>query len=161
MKPKQSSWIRLSLAAFAGVLLAAGQPAAAQTRTAMLVEVSSPLAARSAAGQVEETVNFSGQVSVVGREIVDTVFNAPTVLQLVIDLSKLTGTGSVSGRTFVTTAQAIVHRPLAATDKVQVSFAYYPKDSPQNARTGLLTLNVFHSTAGGLSATAVVGAASF
>jgi hypothetical protein len=145
---------RALLAAMAAVLIAAPVVVAAVAPpTALSVTVRDNLIR----GDTENIV-FSGTITITGKLIDDPQFRAPSVLQLVIDFSKLTGTGLSSGRKYVTSAEAVVQRPLLSFDPVQASFPYYPENDLLAARTALATFAVSFRPPAGLAITSKLSA---
>lgn len=105
------------------------------TATAALVPVNGIVSGPS------ESVSFSGQAQLKANVVTDPDFGNPPVVVLSIDLGKVTGIGSSSGKKYVTSNQEILTRRLGAADTVQFTFPFYPS--------------------GGSSTSPSVGAASF
>ena len=77
-------------------------------------------------GGPAEAVVFTGQASISGKVVHDTVFGAPPVLEIIVDLSNVSGKGLRSGKTYlVVSNQLILHRPLLAFDPIEVSFPFF------------------------------------
>jgi len=76
------------------------------------------------AGGPAEAVSFSGQASVSGKVIHDPDFGTSPILEIVIDLSKVSGTGQPSGKTYLVSTRAVLHRPLLAFDSIELSFPF-------------------------------------
>ncbi len=164
---------RLACKAFASLAAAAVLPmsaVAAPLDAPFAIEVSGNVgAARGAAAASlvgapsaqTEMVKFAGTASVTGRVLLDPVFNGPPVLELVIDLTALTGVGSSTGLSYVSLGNTVIQRPLKAVDVVQITFPFYVDGDPGSARSGLATLNVTYSEAAGLNVSATLGATPF
>jgi hypothetical protein len=105
-----------------------------------------------------EKIVFSGTITITCKLIDDPQFRAPPVLQLVIDFSKLTGTGLASGRKYVTNAEAVVQRPVLNFDPVQTSFAYYPDNDLLAARTALASFAVSFRPPAGIAVSSKLSA---
>jgi hypothetical protein len=105
-----------------------------------------------------ENIVFSGTITITGKLIDDPQFRAPPVLQLVIDFSKLTGTGLASGRKYVTNAEAVVQRPVLNFDPVQASFPYYPENDLLAARTALASFAVSFRPPAGIAVSSKLSA---
>lgn len=85
-----------------------------------------------------ESVSFSGKVPVKTVVVTDPHFGNPPTTVLTVDLSGLSGTGQSTRATYVTAAQSIVERPLAASDTVTITFPFYKSGSnPSTARAGV------------------------
>lgn len=108
-----------------------------------------------------ENIAFSGRVTIAGKFIDDPEFRSSRLLQLVIDFSGVKGRGLASGKLYVTSAQAVLHRPLLATDPIQATFPYYPSNNPLAARAALATFSVTHSPPAELAITSKLTAPSF
>jgi len=102
-----------------------------------------------------EPVAFSGQAAVSGRVIHDTVFGAPPVLEVIVDLSQVTGKGLSSGAVYTVQGQAIVHRPLLAFEQVEVGFSFAPEGNVLQARSAIAAFGVYYSAAKGMTITPV------
>src|SRR2546422_9186966 len=105
----------------AGLLWWAGAPArAAFAPTIALIPVSGIVT-----GQ-PESVKFSGQAQASSELVVDTsrFHRAPAVI-LIIDLSKVSGTGSSTGAKYTAGGDGTpVYRQLASNDTVEIAFAF-------------------------------------
>jgi hypothetical protein len=108
-----------------------------------------------------ENIAFSGKASISGKVIDDPHFRGPTVLQLVIDFSGVTGVGVTSGKKYVTEAQAVLHRPLIAFDPIQATFPYYSSGNFASARTALASFAVSYGPPAGIVVTSKVTTPSF
>lgn len=108
-----------------------------------------------------ENVKFAGQITVDGKVIDDLVFNSPQVVELIIDFSNVKGVGAKSGNQFITDAQAILHRPLKATDIVEVTFPYYLDSDPSVSRTAIASFEVSFSGANNVNMKLKLKPASF
>lgn len=103
-----------------------------------------------------EAVVFSGQASISGKVIHDPVFGAPPVLEIVVDLSQVSGTGLASKKVYLVSSQFILHRPLLAFDSVEVRFPFYAEGDMLRARSAQASFNIFFSAAKGVSTSKVV-----
>jgi len=95
-----------------------------------------------------ESVAFSGPVQVTATVVTDPAGGPPTSV-VSIDARQLVATGATSGAAYVNSGQANLTRPLAATDVIQTTFAFFP-DGPGGflkTRTALLTLNLAYNLA--------------
>lgn len=102
-----------------------------------------------------EAVLFSGQASISGKVIHDPDFGTPPILEVAIDLSNVTGTGTQSRKTYVVSTQAILHRPLLAFDPLELSFPFFLEGGSSPARWGLAMFGVQFDAAKGMTATPV------
>lgn len=108
-----------------------------------------------------ENISFTGKASITGKVIDDPDFRGPPVLQLLIDFSGVTGVGVSSGKQYVTTAQAVLHRPLITFDPIQATFPYYASGNFASARTALASFAVSYGPPTGLKITSKVTTPSF
>ena len=108
-----------------------------------------------------ENISFTGKAAITGKVIDDPHFRGPPVLQLLIDFSGVTGTGVSSGKQYVTTAQAVLHRPLITFDPIQATFPYYASGDFASARSALASFAVSYGPPTGLKITSKVTAPSF
>ncbi|GAB3665219.1 hypothetical protein GCM10028813_46360 [Ramlibacter alkalitolerans] len=106
-------------------------------------------------GAASEPVVFTGQASITGRVIYDTVFGAPPVLELIVDLSQVTGKGLRTGKAYQVASQAILHRPLKAFEPVELGFSFAADGGVTLARSALATFGVYYNAASGVSTTPV------
>ena len=105
-----------------------------------------------------ESVRFSGNATVTSQVIDDLLTKGPRVLLMFIDMAGVTGTGVTSGKTYTTTGQAIVQRPLKNFDPIEVSFAYsLPGDWP-SARSALAVFSTTFNAPPSLTITAKLSA---
>ena len=102
-----------------------------------------------------EAVVFAGEASVTGRVIRDSVFHAQPVLELIVDLGKVTARGQRSGTPYRVQSQLVVRRPLQAFEQVEAGFSFVPDGDVLQARTGMVSFGVYYSAARGLSTTPV------
>lgn len=124
-------------AVMAALLIAA--PMAAQAITSI------PLTSVAVSGNVSdaaENVKFNGNIAVEGKVIDDLVFNSPQVLELVIDFSNVKGVGNKTGKQYVNSAQAILHRPLKSKDIVEVTLPFYSESDPADSRAVIASFEV-------------------
>lgn len=103
-----------------------------------------------------ETIGFGGELTISTRVIDDTVFNGPTMLEMVVDFSRVKGLGRASGRRFTTEAQVIVHRPLLAFDEVEVIFPYTQGNDVHAARSAMVTISASFSARSGIVLTSKI-----
>ena len=108
-----------------------------------------------AGGRASEPVVFSGQAVITGKVIEDTVFRAPPVLEIIVDLSKVVGKGQRSGKAYVVASPAILHRPLLANDVVEVNFTFAADGNALQARSATASFGILYSAAKGVSTTPV------
>ncbi|GAB3761009.1 hypothetical protein GCM10028796_10570 [Ramlibacter monticola] len=145
----------------ATVLGAASGPVAAQTPAVASVASVLNTVVATAAGTVgasaagAEPVVFSGQASISGKVVYDTVFNAPPVLEIIVDLSGITGKGQRTGRIYQVATQAILHRPLVAFDSIELGISFAADSDVALARSALASFSVQYNAATGLKATPV------
>ena len=110
----------------------------------------------SSSGGPSEAVIFSGQASVSGKVISDPDFGAPPILEIVIDLSNVSGRGVQSGKTYLVSTQAVLHRPLLAFDLIELSFPFVAEgDDMLRASSALASFGIQFSAARGITATKV------
>jgi hypothetical protein len=103
-----------------------------------------------------EAVVFSGQASITGKVLHDTVFRAPPVLEIVVDLSKVTGKGVRTGKIYQVASQTVLHRPLVAFDPVEITFPFVPDGNVLQARSAMASFGVYYSAAKGMTTTPMV-----
>jgi hypothetical protein len=91
-----------------------------------------------------ESVSFSGQARLKANVVTDPDFGSPPTLVLSIDLSKVTGVGSSTGKKYVTSNQETLTRRLSAADTVQATFPFYLSgDSAMaSSRVGTASFNL-------------------
>jgi hypothetical protein len=102
-----------------------------------------------------EPVVFAGHASVSGRVIRDTTFNAPPVLELIVDLSGVTARGQRSGAAYQVEGHAILRRPLQPFEQVEVGVSFAPRGNPLGARSAVASFGVHYSAAKGITTTPV------
>ncbi len=103
-----------------------------------------------------ENVIFSGQATISGRVIHDPDFGAPPVLEIVVDLSNVSGLGRLSKKTYRVTSQVILRRPLLAFDSVEVSFPFFAEGDMSSARSALASFSIDYSATNGITTSTVV-----
>ena len=103
-----------------------------------------------------EPVIFTGQASISGKVVHDTVFGAPPVLEISVDFSQISGKGLRSGKTYLVSSQVILHRPLIAFDPIEVSFPFFADGDMLSARSALAHFSVLFSAARGMTTTRVI-----
>ncbi len=162
MKSMHSRWtpaLRSSGIALATALLAWGGASALAQPVGVVGHQSTVVSAVTGAvgggrGPIE-TVVFSGQASISGKVIHDPDFGNPPILEVVIDLSNVTGTGVQSRKTYVIATQAVLHRPLLAFDPFELSFPFYLEGDNSPARWALASFGIHFNAARGMAATPV------
>jgi hypothetical protein len=121
--------------------------AADAMKTAM-VSVSSVRAAPAPAGS-PEAVAFSGQVTVKTRLALDADFG-DSKLMLFIDMSGVSGVGSVSGSSYMVRSQDVLIRPLSMSQELELTFPFFKSmsDTLASTRTGVaqIVLNIDTTT---------------
>jgi hypothetical protein len=116
-----------------------------------------PVKVNGIVGTGGDAVELSGQMTIATRIIDDSVFNGPTILELVIDFSSVKGKGNGNGSSkFETEAQTIIHRPLLALDAIEVTFPYSAGNSVHSAKTAKATLSVSFNAASGIAISSTV-----
>ena len=103
-----------------------------------------------------ENIGFGGEMTISTRVIDDTVFNGPTMLEMIIDFSRIKGQGLASGKKFTSQAQVIVHRPLLAFDEVDVIFPYTQGNDVHAARSAMATISASFSARSGIVLTSKI-----
>lgn len=103
-----------------------------------------------------ENIGFGGEMTITTRVIDDTVFNGPTMLEMIIDFSSVKAQGKDSGKKFASQAQVIVHRPLLAFDEVEVIFPYAEGNNVHAARTALAVISASFSARSGIVLTSKI-----
>jgi hypothetical protein len=145
----------------AAALGAASGVVAAQTSAAAAAASVEKTVIALAAGTVgagdaaSEPVVFVGQASITGKVIYDTVFGAPPVLEISVDLSGVSGMGLRTGRTYQVATQAVLHRPLLAFDSIEVGLSFAADGNATLARSALASFGVLYNATGGMTATPV------
>jgi hypothetical protein len=141
----------LVIAMMGAVLWWGGAPASAQTAitasttrstsTSSATTTTTTAALVSIKGTVNglpESVSFSGQAQISANVVTDPDFGAPPTVVLSIDLGKVTGVGSSTGKTYVTSSQGTLNRRLTAADKVQFTFPFFQSGgSAASSRVGM------------------------
>ena len=108
-----------------------------------------------AGGPASEPVTFSGQAAISGKVILDTHFGAPPVLEIIVDLSQVKGRGIRTGKDYLVSTHAILHRPLLAFDPIEVGFSFAEDGQLLPARSALASFGVHYNAARGITATPV------
>ena len=103
-----------------------------------------------------ENIGFGGEMTITTRVIEDTFFFAPTVLEMVIDFSRIKGQGKASGKKFASEAQVVVHRPLLAFDEVEVIFPYTQGNDVHGARSAMATISASFNAKSGIVLTSKI-----
>jgi len=146
------------LASFLGAasgLVAAQTPAAAAAAPVEQTVVASAAGTVGAGLAGAEPVAFVGQASITGKVIYDNVFNAPPVLEIIVDLSGVTGKGVRTGKTYQVPTLAILHRPLLAFDSIEVGLSFVADGNLGLARSALASFSVLYNATTGMTATPV------
>ena len=118
--------------------------------------VAAAIGAVGGSGGTSEAVIFSGQASISGKVVHDTVFGAPLILEIVVDLSQVSGKGLRSGKIYLVSSHAILHRPLLAFDPVEVSFPFFTDGNMLSARSATASFGIHFSAAKGMTTTRVI-----
>lgn len=83
-----------------------------------------------------ESVKFSGNAKIDSRLAVDPLNTAiPPDLVLYIDLSSVSGVGSLSKKKYVITGPEIAQRTLVAADLIEVAFPFYQSGTTASSTT--------------------------
>lgn len=109
---------------------------AATTTTATTVKVSGVVSGSSSqltssstesfSGEGTESISFSGQAVLRAVVADDPDFGTAPIVVLTVDLSKVTGVGSMSQKKYVTSNQSIIQRRLRSSDAVRFTFPFWP-----------------------------------
>ena len=144
--------------AILGTLAWGGGPALAAFTTALS---SALIGIKGTVSGMPESVSFSGQAKINSKMVTDPDFGNPPTVVLSIDLSNVTGVGSSTGKTYVTSSRVILDRRLTAADTVQVPFPFFPSGgSAMPARVGLASFNLSYNVNTGMLTGATAGIAS-
>ncbi|HEY2029375.1 MAG TPA: hypothetical protein VGH20_09215 [Myxococcales bacterium] len=132
------------------MVLCAGAARAQTAVSSFTVPVSgtaNPLpVATSTAATAQEPVAVSGNVILTAAAVTDPVL--PPGVALTVDGNRLKGVGTKTGAAYRLECEAVLTRPLNATDTVQVTFALF-KDVPNGhlaAQSAMLSLNLTYDT---------------
>jgi hypothetical protein len=160
-----------AVAGLLGALVLAVPAALAQTTVSTFTIQVSGTASALKTG-LPETVKFSGPVVITTTVVTDPTVSTPTAASTVlppsvvvqIDGRGVIGTGQKTGTIYVNECEANLTRLFAATDSVEVTFAFFPAPSSTAAagsvgsylssKTGVLTLSLTYDT----TTTALTGA---
>lgn len=127
----------LFVAIMASAVWWGGTPASAATSTVVLVPV------YGAVFGLPESVSFSGQAQLDAKVVADPDLGAPPTVVLSINLSQVSGVGSLTGKKYVTSSQEILNRRLTADDLIQISFPFFPSGGGiSSARIGIAFFNL-------------------
>jgi len=161
MKMRRSLFTPVALpaaVAILGVLVWAGGPAVAAFTTALS---SALIGIKGTVSGTPESVAFSGQAKIGSKMVTDPDFGNPPTVVLSIDLSNVTGVGSSTGKTYVTSSRVILDRRLTAADTVQVPFPFFPSGGgAMSARVGMASFNLSFNVNTGMLTGATAGIAS-
>lgn len=123
MKTRRSSIpaVALLFAVLAGPAPCADAPArTGSVPSIALIPVSGIVSTR------PESVSFSGQARVSSQLVLDTSrFHRPPSVILTIDLSKVSGTGSLTGAKYVARGGETLHMDLIRADTVEITFPFF------------------------------------
>jgi hypothetical protein len=162
---KRSLGVVLPVAAgVLGALLLAVPSALAQTTVSTFTIQVSGTASAVKTG-LKETVSFSGPLVVTTTVVTDPSASTPTAttttlppsVVVSIDGRGVVGTGQKTGTKYVNECEASLTRFFAATDAVELTFAFFPAPSSSDAnagligsylssKTGLVSLNLTYDT---------------
>lgn len=108
-----------------------------------------------------ESVVLAGTLAIVATPVTGQVDGSPKQ-RLVLKLVDVSGAGLVSGAKYVAAGEASLVRPLAASDRIEIMFPFYPAtvEGPLSARSAAATivLDVDLPTGGIARATASLSA---
>jgi hypothetical protein len=140
----------LSLALFGGVLAAlflAASPAHAQATVSTFTLQVSGTASAVKTG-LPETVAFAGPVVITATVVTDPTGALPPNVVLQVDGRGVKGTGNKTKTVYTNTLFYNLSRPFAATDAVEVTFAFFQDAAGGylQSKTGLLDLNLTYDT---------------
>jgi len=96
-----------------------------------------------------ETVSFTGTARLDTQVILDNILGNAPVMEIVVDMSGVTGVGTSTGSTYSISGPAILHRPLSANDLIRVTFPFYRGSDLFGAETVEATFNCKFDTATG------------
>lgn len=142
-----------SMAAFSGSLANAQATIAASTTSSTSTSSTTTTTATSALVTIKgivsgapENVVFSGQAQLNANVVTDPDFNRPPTVVLSIDLSKVTGVGSSSGKKYVTSAQTVLNRGLNVADAIQLAFPFVQSGgSAMSSRVGVASFSLSYN----------------
>src|SRR5687768_193757 len=113
-----SSAFLVAIAGAAGIAwIGGGAPAYAEPMNFTLVDVNGTVSG------TPESVAFAGKAKVGSRLAPDPDFNSPRYV-LMIDMSDVSGTGSMTGKKYVVPSEEVVQRRVAASHVVTYSFPF-------------------------------------
>lgn len=158
----RSAFLPFVVVVLSGLAWWAGTPArAAAAPTVALIPVSGIVS-----GQ-PESVTFSGQAQISSELILDTSrFHRPPSVNLVIDLSKVSGTGSSTGAKYAAGGNgSSVFRQLVSADTIEMTFPFSRGTAvgTSSVRTGVVsfTLSFDLNTGAIMNGTANIAGPSF
>jgi len=140
----------------AGAAATAPAPTVATTTTATDLVV--PI--KGTVSGLPESVSFVGIAQISADVVTDPDFGAVPTVVLSIDLGKVTGIGSSTGKSYVTSNQETLNRRLSLVDTVQFTFPFFPSGgSAMSSRVGMATFNLSFNvnTMQLMGATAAIG----
>jgi hypothetical protein len=97
-----------------------------------------------------EMVAFTGAARMDTQVILDNVLGNPPVMEIVVDMSGVTGIGASSGGTYSVSGPVIIHRPLVPNDVIRVTFPFYRGNDLLSSETVEATFNCKFDTATGV-----------
>jgi len=93
-----------------------------------------------------ESVSFSGIAHLNANVVTDPDFGAVPTVVLSIDLDKITGIGSSTGKRYVGTSQETLNRRLSAADSVQFTFPFVASGgNAMSPRVGMVSFNLSYN----------------
>jgi hypothetical protein len=94
-----------------------------------------------------ESVAFSGPLVINASVVTDPDLGMSTVVQ--VDGKGITGSGTTSKATYLNGCEAILTRPFAANDHIELTFTFFDDtaDSYLRAKTALVTIDLTYDTA--------------
>ncbi|HET7402624.1 MAG TPA: hypothetical protein VFJ62_12595 [Usitatibacter sp.] len=96
-----------------------------------------------------ETVAFTGNARIDTQVILDNVLGNAPVMEIVVDMSGVSGVGASTGSSYSISGPAIIHRPLAPNDLIRVTFPFYRGSDLFGAETVEATFTCKFDTATG------------
>jgi hypothetical protein len=98
---------------------------------------------------LSEAIAFTGNATIQTRLVLDNILGNPPVLEIIVDMSDVSGIGASSGALYSVSGPAILHRPLALNDVIRVTFPFYRAGDIQGAATIETAFNCKFDTATG------------
>lgn len=100
-----------------------------------------------------ESVALAGTIAIVATPVTDQVDNSPKQ-RLALKLVDVSGAGLVSGAKYVAAGEDSLVRPLAASDRIEIMFPFFPAtvDGPLSARSAAASIGLtFNLLTGGIT----------